>query len=606
MNARCLVMAFCVALAIASPWLGVPGWSVSVATVAAFTALGLIGLNLVFGVLGMLAFGQAAFIAIPGYVAGMAEHAGLDTLWAIALGIALTGMIAYVVARIFVHLPGTYFAVGTLGFAFVTEGLARAFPEWTGGASGLVFDSGRSLGPRTWYWLALLALGAGLLGWRWIMRPRNARRLYTVRHDELAAAVIGIDVARVKVALFSVAGLFCAVAGIGLAYYVGVLVPEGAGVNRSLEYVGTLLLGGAGSLLGPLVGAALVQWLFVVSGYGKDYELLIYGAAFLGAVLYARHGIVGLVRPWLGKRAPAAAAHSVRAPTASVDEPRAPVTVAGAELIPVVARAVGTTSPTDGSDSIRPSRAPISALDSATREPTLRIERIAKNFGGVQALRDVSFAVSAGEIFALVGPNGAGKSTLFNIISGVERPSAGQVLLDANDLADVPIHRRAPRIGRAFQVARLVPELSVLENLQCRLDQIEPAASEGVNRAAALAQLHAFELDALADRSVGSLAAGQHKLIDLARAALGSPRAVLLDEPAVGLTPVELDHLRDLLLRLRDQGCAVVVVEHNIDFVASVADRGVVLDGGVVIAAGEFATIIREPAVQEAYFGVLQ
>jgi phage shock protein PspC (stress-responsive transcriptional regulator) len=98
------------------------------------------------------------------------------------------------------------------------------------------------------------------------------------------AKELGLDVATVKVRMFTLASLFCAVAGVGLAYYVGVLVPEGAGVNRSLEYVGTLLLGGAGSMLGPIVGAALVQWLFVVAGYGKQFELLLYGAAFLGAV----------------------------------------------------------------------------------------------------------------------------------------------------------------------------------------------------------------------------------------------------------------------------------------------------------------------------------
>ncbi len=574
-------------LAVASPWAGVPGWTLSVATVAAFTALALLGLNLVFGVLGMLAFGQAAFVALPGYVAGMLEVAGLPTLAAVLAGIVVTVLVAALVARIFVHLPGTYFAVGTLGFSFVVEGLARAFPEWTGGASGLVFATGRDIGPLAWYALSVSALLAGLVLWHLTVRTDRDRRLRTVRHDELAAAVIGIDVATVKVRMFTLSSLFCAVAGVGLAYYVGVLVPEGAGVNRSLEYVGTLLLGGAGSMLGPIVGAALVQWLFVVAGYGKQFELLLYGAAFLGAVLYARHGLVGLAAPiWRrfvepsdsGRVKPAAHAGGV-GPTPSPS------------MVPSVASSVAQGAVTAGTQP---------AMSEA-----LRVERVSKRFGGVQALHEVSFSVCHGEVFALVGPNGAGKSTLFNVICGVEPPSAGQVLLEGERIDTLPIHERASRIGRAFQVARLVPGLSVLENVVTRLDQIARDLPEGMRRAAALRQLEQFGLQGLAMHDVGVLAAGQHKLVDLARAAVGSPRVVLLDEPAVGLTADELDHLRRLLMELRASGCAVVVVEHNIAFVSSVADRGVVLDGGALIAAGDFATIIREPRVLEAYFGVL-
>ncbi len=571
-------------LGLASPWFGIPGWTLSVATVAAFTALALIGLNLVFGVLGMLAFGQAAFVALPGYVAGMLELLGAPTLSAMLAGVVVTVVVAAVVARIFVQLPGTYFAVGTLGFSFVIEGLARAFPEWTGGASGLVFASGRDIGPMAWYALATSALALGLLAWHFTVRTARDRRFRTVRHDELAAAVVGIDVARVKVGMFTLASGFCAVAGIGLAYYVGVLVPEGAGVNRSLEYVGTLLLGGAGSMLGPIVGAALVQWLFVVAGYGKQFELLLYGAAFLGAVLYARHGLVGLAAPLWRRAVSDRTGHGERAD------------------------GFGRRAPELGDPALADARLqglPAARGAAGGSGEALSVVDVSKNFGGVQALRSVSFSVRYGEIFALVGPNGAGKSTLFNVISGVEPPSAGQVLLDGERIDGLPIHRRAPRIGRAFQVARLVPGLSVLDNVVTRLDQIAPDMPEAARRGAALRQLRQFGLEGLAADDVAVLAAGQHKLIDLARAAVGSPRLVLLDEPAVGLTAAELDHLRRLLLELRDSGCAVVVVEHNIAFVSSVADRGVVLDGGALIAAGDFSSIIREPRVLEAYFGVL-
>ena len=236
---------------------------------------------------------------------------------------------------------------------------------------------------------------------------------------------------------------------------------------------------------------------------------------------------------------------------------------------------------------------------------SLAVADAAKHYGGVVAVEGISFEVRHGEVFTIVGPNGAGKTTLFNLISGVERPTSGRIAVEGRDLADVPIDRRAPLMGRSFQVARLVPELTAMENVMVRLDQIAPASSEDERAAVALAQLTMFDLQHLAFRPVRELSLGQHKLIDLARAAVGDPPLVLLDEPAVGLTRGELDHLAELLVRLRQRGSAVVIVEHNIDFVASVATRGIVLDSGRAIAYGRVDEILADPRVREAYFGVL-
>jgi len=138
------IVALLAALAITTPYLGlIPGWTPSLATTVAFKAVSLVGLNLIFGLVGMLAFGQAAFMALPGYAAGIFAHIGLPFLAAAALGFVVTVVIARVVAAVFAKLPGIFLAVGTLGFGFAVEGLARAFPSWTGGASGLVFAGGR-------------------------------------------------------------------------------------------------------------------------------------------------------------------------------------------------------------------------------------------------------------------------------------------------------------------------------------------------------------------------------------------------------------------------------------------------------------------------------
>ena len=565
-----LLAIFLALLAAVTPFLGIPGWTIALATIVCFTSLSLLGLNLIFGVAGMLAFGQAAMMSLPAYVGGMLAGAGVAVPLALAGGLVAGLAAARLVALIFVRLPGVFLAVGTLGLGFVLEGLARAFPATTGGASGLVLLAGRAIGARAWYGVALFTLLLGVFTYRRLVGGAAGRRLRAVRHDELMAASIGIDVARAKAAAFTWGSGFAVVAGLLLGFYVGVVVPEDAGVQRSLEQIGMVMLGGPGRLLGPLIGATTVNWLFFATGWSERFEPLIYGAVFLAAVLYARHGLAG----WL-ERCWRAIARRLEGDVAVAHAPAE----AAAGVAPRPARRAG---------------------------PCLEIIDIGKSFGGVRALEGVSFSVASGEIFALVGPNGAGKSTLFNLIGGLVAPSVGRVLLDGQSIGAWAVHRRAALVGRSFQVARLVPELTVVENIALRIDQLAGApAGEAARLAAARAWLAGFGLAALADRPVGVLSAGQQKLIDVVRAATSAPRLVLLDEPAVGLDGDELRQLSALLTCLRDAGSAVVIVEHNIAFVAEIATRGLVLDCGRPIALGTMAEILDDPAVRAAYFGAL-
>ncbi|HEX7007746.1 MAG TPA: branched-chain amino acid ABC transporter ATP-binding protein/permease [Alphaproteobacteria bacterium] len=565
------IAVFCAAL----PYLDLlPAWTPALATLTAFIALSLIGLNLIFGVTGMLALGQAAFVALPGYAAGMLEaEAGVPGLIAIPLGVVIAVLIARLIAEIFIRLPGIYFAIGTLGFAFVVEGLARAFPSLTGGASGLVLIPPVSLDRGGWYVLSVAAVAAGALIYAWLVRDRFLRTLKLVRNDELAAEVLGIDVARVKTRVFTIGSAFSAVGGVLAAYYVSVLAPESGGVNASLEQLAMVIIGGSGSVLGPLIGAALVQWLFAVAGGAERYELLVYGLGFFLVVLFAPAGLMGALR---------------RLPLGFLAARRPPVDVP--EAAPPL-----------------PDAGPCSGAKTAPRRDgvCLAVEGLSKNFGGLAAVADVSFEVRFGQIVALIGPNGAGKSTLFNLVSGIEPPTAGRVLLDGRELTGTPIHRRAEAIGRSFQVPRLVPEMTALENVVARLDHLPLDADEAERRRLARQQLATFGLDELADRPVREIGLGYHKLIELARASAGRPSLLLLDEPAVGLTREEIDRLAHALERLRREGAAILVVEHNVDFVATIADELVVLDSGRLIARGEPKAVIADPTVQDAYFGAL-
>jgi ABC-type branched-subunit amino acid transport system ATPase component/ABC-type branched-subunit amino acid transport system permease subunit len=570
------LIALLVVFLVALPYLGLlPGWTFSLATTVVLQAVALIGLNLIFGVVGMLAFGQAAFMALPAYIAAVLTELGLAFPVALVGGFVITVAVAGLVAGVFVRLPGVYLAVGSLGFGFTVEGLARAFPAWTGGASGLVFPYGRALNEHEWYVVAVVLLVIALLAYAWVVSGARWRCLRTIRHDELAAAVLGIDLTREKARAFTIGSVFAAAGGLFLALYVGVQIPEDAGVTRSLEQIGTILLGGAGFLFGPLVGAAVVNWLFVVAGYGARYELLIYGVAFLAVVLYAPDGIMG----WIT---------AVRLPFGGLLDQRNSVSEPQIMVLP----------PTFDQGAV-------AAAAGNSDEICLRIDNLSRRFDGLLAIDQVTFDVRAGEIFTLVGPNGAGKTTLFNIISGILAPSSGTVYLRGLDITGLRVDRRAPDIGRSFQVARLVPELSAKSNVLVRLDQIAPHLGERERHHLALAQLDRFGLAMLADRPVKELSLGQHKLIDLARAAVGDPALVLLDEPAVGLTESELLHLAAVLDALQRRGSAVLIVEHNIEFVTRVANRGIVLDSGRPIAIGPVKEIFADQKVRDAYFGAL-
>jgi ABC-type branched-subunit amino acid transport system ATPase component/ABC-type branched-subunit amino acid transport system permease subunit len=567
MNSRSAVAVVVATLAVAgialTGW--IPGLTTGLVCVASFRALALIGLNLIFGIVGMLAFGQAAFMALGAYLAGILEHAFMPFVPAVILALVIVVFLARALAEIFVRLPGIYLAVGTLGFGMVVEGLARAFPEITGGASGLVFTEGRGISDRLWFVIAIVAICAGVAIYAWYVRGAVSRRLLAIRNDELAAAVLGIDVHREKVRIFTIGCTYSAIGGMFLFYYVGVLVPEDAGVVRSLEQIGTLLLGGSGFIAGPLIGSFLVEWFFVLAGYAARFELLIYGAAFLGIVMFAPRGVSGALAEVLRGTFP-----PTKTPT-----PTRNVTVAGSH------RSFGETA------------------------ACLSVREVSRRFGGVQALSEVSFDVSFGEIFCLVGPNGAGKTTLFNIMSGMLRPDTGSIVVDGSPITTLPVHRRAALIGRSFQTPRLVPELSVLENVMLRVDRTMPHLGEDERRAVALAQLRMFDLQFLAGDPAGEVSLGKRKLIDIARAAVGTPSLVLLDEPAVGLAGDELHRLADMIRMLSSAGGAVVIVEHNIAFMSDVVTRGIVLDSGKMIAAGTVRDILASESVKAAYLGVL-
>jgi branched-chain amino acid transport system ATP-binding protein len=250
-------------------------------------------------------------------------------------------------------------------------------------------------------------------------------------------------------------------------------------------------------------------------------------------------------------------------------------------------------------------------------EPLLRATGLQKSFGGVRAVRDVSFDIPSGAVFAIIGPNGAGKSTMLNLISGLYQPDGGSLRFAGKDLGGLPAHRRV-RLGiaRTFQKIRLFKQLTVLDNVVAgfHIHHDIPVSQYLIHgaafrrdharcRAEAMELLAFMGLGARRDTLAGSLSYGEQRMLEFARALATRPKLLLIDEPAAGLNAAEVDTLLDRILTTRQRGVTVVVVEHNMELVMNVADRVLVMDYGQHLFEGVPADVQKNEAVVAAYLG---
>src|SRR5262252_1485458 len=235
-------------------------------------------------------------------------------------------------------------------------------------------------------------------------------------------------------------------------------------------------------------------------------------------------------------------------------------------------------------------------------EPLLRVEQVSKHFGGLLALDRVSLSADIGRITALIGPNGAGKTTLFSIIAGSLRPSEGRVIYDGANIEDEPPHRRARRgVARTFQIAQPFAGLTVRENIAVGAHLSRPARAEALAAAGDVA--HEVGLGDMLDRPAATLTVAGRKRVELARALAIAPRLLLLDEALAGLNPSEIRDMAPVIGAIRDRGIAIVMIEHVMQAVMSLAKHVFVLSEGRIIAEGPPPAIATDPRVVEAYLG---
>ncbi|KQP11229.1 ABC transporter [Methylobacterium sp. Leaf99] len=543
---------------------GSTGYSHFVIALVALTTLAGVGLNVLLGLTGLISFGHAGFYAIGAYASAVLTGAGVSFWLALPAATALSGLVGIVLAVPAMRVKGPYLAMVTIAFGFIVEHALIEGGALTGGQNGLVVTGGRTLfglpfAERELAILAVLMAGAALFGFHRLARSRLGRAMRAVRDADVAAASLGFDPVRVKTLAFAVSAALTGLAGAVLPPLMLFIAPSSFPFSQSILFVLAVVVGGAGTVLGPLFGALVTVLLPETLSGLAEYRLLFFGLATLVVLWLVPAGLVGSV----------------------------------ARLIPrrTETRATG--------------EADLAGFLGERAGESLTVEGIGIRFGGIQAAEGVSFTAAPGAVTSVIGPNGAGKTTVLNMVSGFYRPSAGAIRLGSRDLTGAPAQSIARAgIARTYQTTRLFGSLGVVDNVALAFAPGRLWRRAGRDDRATAAGLLAFTgYTGALDRPADELPHVDRRLVEIARALAGRPRVLLLDEPAAGLTRADTDRLGHLLRRIAACGVAVILVEHDMPLVMGVSDHILVMDAGRPIASGAPAAIRHDPAVIRAYLG---
>jgi ABC-type branched-subunit amino acid transport system ATPase component/ABC-type branched-subunit amino acid transport system permease subunit len=549
----------------------------TVLLLAFLLALQAVSWNLISGYAGYISLGHGAFLGLGSYTAGIiGVHTGLNPFLIAPLGGVVALVTAAAVGLVVLRARGPAFVIITIALLFGAQIVALNFSSLTGGSDGITMELpfwSRDIQnvPFYYFFFVLMLATIGLSAA--VRRTKFGAGLVAIREDEGKAAAIGVNTTRYKTAAFALSAFFIGMAGAGYAYFLSFLNPIGAfSILPSVMIVLSALVGGRGTLWGPVVGAFLVQFASeaaTVYGGGSQSRVLLFGVALTLVVLF-----LPTAERWWRRRHPSTVEYTDQA--------------AALDTAPIQIR------------ERRPASMP---------RPLLEIRGATKRFGGLTAVDNADLTVLEGTITALIGPNGSGKTTLFNLVTGELRADEGEIWFDGKRIDRLPPWQRGHLgIGRTFQVTRLFKSMTVLENMVAPLPDgrwrtMAAGAVSGPEADRARELLGLVGLARFAGQNAGALSYGQQKLVELAQVLMMEPRLILLDEPAGGVNPSLVEKLCEVVRALHRQGVTFLVVEHNIPLVLDLCDPVVVFARGTPIAEGPPSAIRTDPAVLDASLG---
>ena len=540
-------------------------------------ALVALTVDILWGYAGILTFGQAAFFGIGAYAAALVfTHIGFSPATialAIALALAAPALVGLLVGWLSFY-PGStplYASVVSLAFPIVVTQIIFSGGTFTGSSSGLVGYQVVDFSIEAWFWIAggaLIVFGA--LAYIFV-KSEMARVLVAIRDNEERCSYLGINTPRVKILLTAALASIAGLAGFSYANFSAVVAPELTSFVFGTELVIYVALGGRGTLIGPLVGTIGIDVLSsYLSGDLPYVWKLIVGLIFIAVIVALPNGI-------------------------------APLVEAAWRRVVHARRAAGSDRPV-----VRLCSKPVAAVSTAT----LEIVGVSKSFGSLKVLEGINLTIVDGELVSLVGPNGAGKTTLMRCVSDGRERSSGLVRVNGYDIETMPPFRVASLgVGRKFQTAGIFESLTVAECLRiaCALHD-QPSFLRSLEQlalpAAARLVIDATGLAELLSREARFLSHGQKQALELAMVLALEPQIILLDEPTAGLTKAERARIGRVLVDLVAQyRLAVVLVEHDLDFVREISSRVVVLHQGKIVLDGTVADVVGSQIVRNIYLG---
>lgn len=551
-------------------------------------------LTIVTGWLGQLSLGQMAFAGMATLFAARLVHSGVPFWVTVPIATVAASLLATVIGIGSLRLRGLFLAVVTFAFALAAQQYFYFLPFFSGDSpdgANVPYQPGKLaflnvVGQRTYYYVVLAILAVVLLV---VSRFRDSgigRTTKAVRDNENVASTYTVAPARTKVRAFALAG---ALAGLGGTLLAGAFatIPFTQSffqVNDSLSLVAIVVIGGMGSVTGPLIGAI---WVIGIPAFAPNNPVVALLASSLGLLIVLLYFPRGLNQ----------IAFDVRDAFARwIDRRLAPAEAPAAKAYPASVRRAG--------------GAPVVAQPLALRDVTV-------TFGGLMAVDQASVSVDAGEVVGLIGSNGAGKSTLMNAVSGLV-PAHGSIRLFGSEMVGLsPARRASLGLGRSFQTATLFPELTVTETILVALEAtartgvistafgLPGARRHGRASAAAADELIAFlGLGGYRNHYVGDLSTGTRRVVELANLLALNARVLCLDEPTAGLAQRETEAFGPLITMVKEElDASVLLIEHDMPLVMAISNRVYCLEAGAVIAEGPPEEVRRDPRVIASYLG---
>lgn len=561
------------------------GLTLDAATVVVILAMAAMGLNLLVGYTGLVSFGHSAWFGIGGYAAALAQlHWFKDQIvLPFAFSMLFTAVLSLVVGVLILRRRGVYFSLLTLALCALTFAISFRWTSLTGGEGGLGGIERGSIGPidlnghLTYYvFTALIGFSVLYILLR-IVRSPFGHVLVAIRENQQRATFQGYDIDRYKLLAFVISATITGLAGALVVFLHRLAAAESTTVAFSGELLAMVVIGGMHSFLGPALGALFFLLFRELFSIYTDNWLLYFGLIFVGFIIFSPAGLTGI---W-----------------AKVQRRLRPPPEDGAAMSK---RKIYEGLPLP--EFLRPQR---------VEGVVLEAQGISKSFGGIQAVRENTVRVEAGQIHALIGPNGAGKTTTFNLISGMFTPDSGTVRLHGREIQNLSPDRICQQgLARSFQITNLFKGLSINENIRLSLQARHPARFNFWRDIDSFPEVHAetaelmkfLGLQGMEQVGGGDLSYGGQRLVDLGIALGSKPQVLLMDEPLAGLAAAERERVSRLVSTIASN-IPVFIVEHDIDRVLSLSHCVTVMNQGEVLMNGSPDQVRNDARVQEVYTG---